>query len=691
MSNLSHQCPGTAAGTSSRRWKFLLATAAALLFAQASLAQIALPGTVEAEHYSAMSGIQLEATSDSGGGDNVGWIETGDWLSYHVDVGSSGWYQLEYRVASPNSGGRVILGRDGQDLTAATAVPNTGGWQNWQTVSTRVHLDSGQQDLVVWAESGGWNLNWFRLEPESGDSLPMLHQSGRYWHDADGNRVDLVGTNIGNWLQLEFWMMNLSDQFQDQCTLEDNFTQRFGRAEKERLMEVFRDNWITERDWDLMASFGLNVVRLPFWYSLIEDETRPYTLRDDAWHYLDRAIDQAEQRGMYVILDLHGAVGSQGWEHHSGCADRNELWGNPTYRDRTKWLWDMIASRYAGRSAVAGYGLLNEPWGTDATTLADFITELYQVVRAKDPNHVIILPGHNSGIDAYGNPADRGMSNVAFEMHFYPGLFGWGEPGYQVQNDWLFCGPDGTTGVCEWNNRLSGLDTAFLVGEYQPWTISGAQGAPLGALTPRVFSNFGWASTNWAYKTVSLGGTGGDGSQSWPWGMVANSGPMQVPNLATASSAEIENFFRSFSSQPLAPNRALRTWMTMENTAPGRIQAQHFNWQSGVRSEATGDTGGGINIGHIEAGDWLSYRVDVQASGWYTLEYRVASSGGGGQVILGQDGTDLTAALAIPDTGGWQNWTTIGTSVYLEAGRQDLVVWAESGSWNFNWFELTPQ
>ncbi len=660
-----------------------------------------VPGTVQAQDYEAMSGIQTEATSDDGGGENVGWIDAGDWMSYAVNVSSAGWYDVEYRVASLNGGGSVILGQDGQDLGEPLAVPTTGGWQNWTTIQTTVFLEAGAQSLLVYAQSGGWNLNWIRFsagEDPGGhvNTLPLLQTDGHLWVDEDGNRVDLVGTNIGNWLQLEFWMMNLGHQFYDQCSLEDNLTQRFGHAEKERLMRVFRDSWITERDWDLMAEFGLNVVRLPFWYNLVEDENNPYTLRDDAWDYLDYAIDEAEKRGMYTILDLHGAVGSQGWEHHSGCAGMNELWDSAEYRDRTRWLWDMIASRYAGRNAVAGYGLLNEPWGTDAHTLADFMTELYHVVRAKDPDRIVILPGHDSGIHAYGHPSDRGMdTNVAFEMHFYPGLFGWGQQNYQVHNDWLFCGGTGQGGVCEWQDRITDLDTPFLVGEFQPWTISGAQGGPLTALTVNVYRNMGWASTNWAYKTVSASGISGDGSQSWPWGMVTNSsdgGAMPSINLASASASQIENFFRSFATQPLIANEAVKSWMAMENNAPGRIEAQHFSWQSGVQSEPTSDTQGGINIGWIDTGDWLSYTVDVAVSGWYTVELRVASAVGGGQVILGQDGQDLTAALTVPNTGGWQNWTSIhAPAVYLEAGQRDLVVWAESGGWNFNWFALHLQ
>jgi aryl-phospho-beta-D-glucosidase BglC (GH1 family) len=45
---------------------------------------------------------------------------------------------------------------------------------------------------------------------------------------------------------------------------------RFGYAERQRLYTLFRDNWITERDWDLLPQLNLNLVRLPFIYSVVE-------------------------------------------------------------------------------------------------------------------------------------------------------------------------------------------------------------------------------------------------------------------------------------------------------------------------------------------------------------------------------------------------------------------------------------
>ncbi|GIQ69039.1 glycoside hydrolase family 81 [Xylanibacillus composti] len=123
----------------------------------------AIPGKIEAEHYSAMHGIQTEGTSDAGGGDNVGWIDTGDWLEYEVDVQAAGTYTVKYRIASLEAGGEIRLQSNGNTLLATT-VPVTGGWQNWQTVTGTVALNAGVQTLRLYAGAGGFNLNWIEFE-----------------------------------------------------------------------------------------------------------------------------------------------------------------------------------------------------------------------------------------------------------------------------------------------------------------------------------------------------------------------------------------------------------------------------------------------------------------------------------------------------------------------------------------------
>lgn len=122
----------------------------------------AVPGKVEAEFYSAMSGIQTEPTTDVGGGLDVGWIEAGDWMDYNVNVATTGTYTVEYRVAALTSPGWIQLQRNGATL-ATTAVPVTGGWQNWTTVTATVNLTAGAQTLRLFAGATGFNVNWINF------------------------------------------------------------------------------------------------------------------------------------------------------------------------------------------------------------------------------------------------------------------------------------------------------------------------------------------------------------------------------------------------------------------------------------------------------------------------------------------------------------------------------------------------
>lgn len=132
---------------------------------------VSVPGLVQAESYCQMSGIQLEPSSDADGGQNVGYIDNGDWLTYSVDVKTAGSYKVSYRVASAVGGGMIQLEQaGGGSMFGTLAVPNTGGWQNWSTISHNVTLAAGKQSIAMLAKSGGFNLNWIKLE--GGDVPP---------------------------------------------------------------------------------------------------------------------------------------------------------------------------------------------------------------------------------------------------------------------------------------------------------------------------------------------------------------------------------------------------------------------------------------------------------------------------------------------------------------------------------------
>ncbi len=124
---------------------------------------------IQAENYSSMSGVWNESTADVGGGQNTGNINTGDWMAYNniaFSVPTEGVYKITYRVASLNGGGRLALRELGNESTLGSiAIPKTGAWQSWVDVTQEITLSGGTHNFKLYAESGGFNINWFKLEP----------------------------------------------------------------------------------------------------------------------------------------------------------------------------------------------------------------------------------------------------------------------------------------------------------------------------------------------------------------------------------------------------------------------------------------------------------------------------------------------------------------------------------------------
>lgn len=156
------------------------------------------PGRIEAEDFTDMSGIELEESS--GGGFHIAYVDGGDWMDYSVNVENAGTYLVEFSVSSPYDGTQLQLQKAGQVLATLT-VPNTGGWQNWETVSASVQLPAGSQTLRVYAVTNGWNLNWlnFSSSTEQGEvSIPVTGPYAQYLEmglsPADLNQVTTLKT-----------------------------------------------------------------------------------------------------------------------------------------------------------------------------------------------------------------------------------------------------------------------------------------------------------------------------------------------------------------------------------------------------------------------------------------------------------------------------------------------------------------
>ena len=113
-----------------------------------------------------------------------------------------------------------------------------------------------------------------------------------------------------------------------------------------------------------------------------------------------------------------------------------------------------------------------------------------------------------------------------------------------------------------------------------------------------------------------------------------------------------------------------------------------------VDIQATTDTGGGYNIAWVKATEWLKYTTTLAASRTYSIDVRVACSGSGAAFHIEVDGVNKTGSIAVPNTGGWQTWTTVTrTGISLSAGSHVFKVVMDTNSssgsvGNFNWFAI---
>ncbi|CAM2006425.1 Carbohydrate-binding protein [Acanthopleuribacter pedis] len=171
-----------------------------------------MPGLIEAEHYDAAfdqtpgnigtapgaGDVDLERTTDAGGGLNVGWIDGGEYLRYQIAISREGRYQLLARVASASTNGRFRYLLNGNPLGDSQDVPNTGTWQTWIDLSQEVELPAGTHELEINFEEGPFNLNYLKvIKLIEYRAVPAKIEAESY-DDAFDRSPGNIGTAPGN-------------------------------------------------------------------------------------------------------------------------------------------------------------------------------------------------------------------------------------------------------------------------------------------------------------------------------------------------------------------------------------------------------------------------------------------------------------------------------------------------------------
>lgn len=139
-----------------------------------------LPGRVEAEAFRVQEGVELEETTDDGGGQNIAYLDPGDYLDYEVNITTPGAYQVSYRTASQFGTGGIELqlldGTGNVTVVQNASFPPTGDWQNWGTTSEMADLPAGRYTLRVQITAAPFNLNWMGFDLSSNSREEELTQ-----------------------------------------------------------------------------------------------------------------------------------------------------------------------------------------------------------------------------------------------------------------------------------------------------------------------------------------------------------------------------------------------------------------------------------------------------------------------------------------------------------------------------------
>ena len=142
---------------------------------------------------------------------------------------------------------------------------------------------------------------------------------------------------------------------------------------------------------------------------------------------------------------------------------------------------------------------------------------------------------------------------------------------------------------------------------------------------------------------------------------------------------------------PSFSNLTVLNRMLVHTYLPGKIEAENFCLTMGIDEEITSDTGGGNNIGWIDATDYAEYLVYVNTDTNYIATFRGAGNGGKGQlsIIEGEVKTSL-CKITFKSTGDWQKWSNFqSTDTFrLSKGMHTIRYTSISGSYNVNYFNI---
>lgn len=264
---------------------------------------------------------------------------------------------------------------------------------------------------------------------QAADSVKFVEVNGHDLIKPDGEKLFIVGTNLGNWLNPEGYMFGFG-RMNAPRQINELVCELVGPDKAAEFWAKFKDNYITKADIDYIASTGANTIRLPFHYKLFTDEDyMGLTANQDGFARIDSVVKWCKDNDLYVILDMHDAPGGQTGDNIDDSYGYPWLVESEISQQKFCDIWTKIADKYKDEPTILGYELMNEPIATyfepQQKELNSKLIGVYkkgvEAVRKVDPNHIILIgaPQWNSNFEPLEG-VDFG-EQIMFTCHRYGG------------------------------------------------------------------------------------------------------------------------------------------------------------------------------------------------------------------------------------------------------------------------------
>jgi endoglucanase len=667
--------------------------------------RFAIPGTIQAEGYSAQSGVGLETCSDTGGGQNIAQLAAGDWAEYNVNVQTAGTYQVQFRVASAAATGQLQL-VNGSTVLATVTIPNTTGWQTWATVTANVTLPAGQYALRLNFTGPDFNMNWFsfvsggptipaaptNLTAAAGNaqvSLTWVASTGATSYTVkrsttSGGSYSDVATGVTSTSYTNTGLTNGTTYYYvvtavNSAGASGNSNQASATPQAPVTVPAAPTN-LTATAGNAQISLTWTASAGATSYTVKRSTTSGSSYSDVATGVISTSYTNTGLTNgttYYYVVTAVNTAGASGNSNQASATPQAMVTipSAPTNLAATAgnaqvaltWIASSGATSYTvKRSTTSGGSYSDVATGvttvnytntglTNGTTYYYVVTAVNTAGASGNSNQASATPS-GSSINAFATmeaESFTSMSGIQTESCSEGGL----DVGWTDSNDFLaFNNVNFGTGAVSVDARIA----------------SGASFT--GTAQLRIGS-----TTGTLIGTISFGGTGG--WQTWV-----------TRNATVTGVSGVQNLFVVFQGGSGIGNV---NWIKFNATnninAFNQIDAESYSSMSGIQTEACSE--GGLDVGWTDTNDFLAFNNLDFGTGALSADVRIASGAtftGTAQLRIGSTTGTLIGTLSFGSTGGWQTWVTRNIPITGATGVKNLFMVFQGGGGigNVNWIKF---